>query len=213
MDPIRQKKIAARIPGWTFLILALSLGAAIFPEVCSAFIYDRAAVLRGEVWRLLTGHLVHFGPFHLGYNLVVFCICSFWVERRSMANMGRLLPWMALPISLSLLMRADVIYFGGLSGMACGMLVYLGLCGLNGSRGQRRLSSVVLGVVAVKIALEVSLGTSILFYPAGSASFVNLPGTHVVGSIAAALFFYLSHGGRKSHAPLRPLMPPAWRTD
>ena len=31
---------------------------------------DRAAVSQGQVWRLLTGHLVHLGPYHAMLNIV-----------------------------------------------------------------------------------------------------------------------------------------------
>jgi len=41
------------------------------PTTHSALLYDRTAILRGEWWRLWTGHWVHFSFSHLAWNLAV----------------------------------------------------------------------------------------------------------------------------------------------
>jgi rhomboid family GlyGly-CTERM serine protease len=38
--------------------------------------YQRAPVERGELWRLLTGHLVHADSLHLGWNLVALLVIA-----------------------------------------------------------------------------------------------------------------------------------------
>lgn len=48
----------------TVLLLAFSGDAARF-----ALRYQRSAILNGEIWRLVTGHLVHGNGWHLGLNL------------------------------------------------------------------------------------------------------------------------------------------------
>ncbi len=46
--------------------IVLQAGGA---EVREALAWQRASVAAGEFWRLLSGHLVHLGWSHLGYNL------------------------------------------------------------------------------------------------------------------------------------------------
>lgn len=52
--------------GLAALCLALFAGLSGAP---AALVYDRAAILDGEAWRLLTGHLVHLDRHHLTYNV------------------------------------------------------------------------------------------------------------------------------------------------
>ena len=56
---------------WFTLLLA---GAAVLIYLVAGpapagLLFDRAALANGEVWRLLTGHLVHSDPAHLAWNL------------------------------------------------------------------------------------------------------------------------------------------------
>ena len=44
--------------------------------------YDRAAILHGEVWRLVTGHFVHWSVGHLAWDLLAFAILSAVCMRR-----------------------------------------------------------------------------------------------------------------------------------
>lgn len=48
------------------LMTALTLPGPVLVPVLR---YERSAVLAGQAWRLLTAHLVHFGPMHLLWNL------------------------------------------------------------------------------------------------------------------------------------------------
>ena len=50
----------------TLTILAIMI---LFPWVLEFLRYDRPAILRGEVWRLLSAHIIHLGWSHAGMNL------------------------------------------------------------------------------------------------------------------------------------------------
>src|SRR4051812_25687175 len=47
------------------LIFPLAFAIHLAPGFKAWLIYDRAAILHGELWRLWTGHLVHFSNSHL----------------------------------------------------------------------------------------------------------------------------------------------------
>lgn len=92
----------------TLLLAGASLGG--FAQ------YDRAAILRGEVWRLVTGHFSHWSASHLGYDLFAFVILGAICERRERRLFAATVVATALIVSLFLLaFRPDVETYRGLS--------------------------------------------------------------------------------------------------
>lgn len=81
-----------------WLLAALALLSALLPEgVALQFEYQREAIAQGELWRLLTGHLVHFGGRHAladGLGLLILA----WAVRD--------LAWRWGPLPLLLLISA-----------------------------------------------------------------------------------------------------------
>lgn len=57
-------------PPWSSLLLVVGLAAlyALWGPVPEALVFDRTAIANGEVWRLVTGHLVHADGVHLAAN-------------------------------------------------------------------------------------------------------------------------------------------------
>ncbi len=72
-----------RLPWHTFLLLlfsgALYVVGGPAPE---GWVFDRQAVIRGELWRLMTGHWVHGDTAHLAWNLAALAILGWLTERR-----------------------------------------------------------------------------------------------------------------------------------
>ena len=65
-----------KVSKWhTIIIVAAPLALAAIllqaggAEVREALAYQRTSIAAGEYWRWLSGHLVHLGWSHLGYNL------------------------------------------------------------------------------------------------------------------------------------------------
>ena len=53
--------------GWIFLLLLLG----IFGDVLNPYLqYSRESISSGQVWRLLSGHIVHLGWFHSVINML-----------------------------------------------------------------------------------------------------------------------------------------------
>ncbi|MHC4547135.1 MAG: rhombosortase [Planctomycetota bacterium] len=128
---------------------ALQLGGESF---LLALRYEREAILDGEVWRCLTGHLVHAGWTHLGVNLFVAAVI--------LAVLGRYLRPLAAPLLICL---AGVS--GGLLAFAPGIAWYVGLSGVlhgllgcgalrAGLRKRQRIWLAVVLLLAAKVAWE-----------------------------------------------------------
>lgn len=115
--------------------------------------YDRAAILDGQLWRLLSGHLVHLGLPHLVMNLAGLALIWMLV--------GHLLtPWQwagvavvcGLGVSGGLLaFNPELAWYVGLSGVLHGLLV----CGcLADLRTGRRSAWLLLALVWAKLIWE-----------------------------------------------------------
>lgn len=178
-----------KFPTWTVIILLLSVLVYVLPGAAALFVYDRAGIAKGEVWRLLTSSLVHFTSVHLFYNLIAFGIAGWIIEQRGYRYFLILCTLMALSISSALfVMKPDMHYYGGLSGLACGAVIYLALFGLGEKRLWRRLCLLTLVVVSIKIGIEIFYGQITLPY-GGRQSFMTMPLSHAMGSLVALLFF------------------------
>lgn len=182
----------AVVPWATALIaLAALFTTALDPTDSSALLYVRERLLAGEVWRLWTAHLAHFGFSHLGWNLFVLLPIGAWAERIAP---GRTRLFYALApafIGLALLAGDPSLHrYGGLSGLAAGLVVLLALAQFSGKPGcDRWLGWTLLGAVTLKIAVELVTG---------HAAFANLPTgevrpvplAHLAGALAAALLHF-----------------------
>jgi rhomboid family GlyGly-CTERM serine protease len=189
MDDKKVKGMRLPFPIFTILIIVASVIASFSPEIGAVFILDRSALARGEVWRLLTAHLVHFTPLHFAYNMLAFGLAGWIIEKKSYPGFGALCLLMAVFISfLMLIFEPAMAYYGGLSGIACGSIFYCGLMGLREQRAWRRICLTVVLVVPVKVLLEIYNGASILPYW-GQGQFVTIPISHVTGLLVALLFY------------------------
>ncbi len=184
---ILPKSLTSRFPIWTGLILGLSIISYASPQVSSALIYDRAALFKGEIWRLFTSHLVHFTPLHLFYNLIAFGIAGWIIEYRGYQHFVPLCLLMAFFISVSLMvMKPGMIYYGGLSGLASGAIYYLALLGLRESPPWRLVCILTLFFVPIKILLELEMNQSLFAY---SEPFTIMPISHIIGCLVALVLF------------------------
>lgn len=177
------------------LIALLALGGQ---PVINALRYDRAAILQGELWRLITGNLVHapgnavqwlgysfHGPWHLFLNeLGLFVLVLLCPERLSPAHWLRRLLCLGIGMSLGLLCFApQLAWYVGLSGVIHGLFV-LGLLPLA-----LRKDLVALGCLLYllgKLGFEITMGA-----PVSDEAAIGMPvalASHLWGSIAALLY-------------------------
>jgi rhomboid family GlyGly-CTERM serine protease len=162
--------------------------------------YERGAVLRGEVWRLLSAHLVHLSWAHLWLNAAALPLVAllWWADVRP-AQWA----WMGLLASLGvgvglLVCSPQVAWYVGLSGtvhgwVAAGSVMWL--------RHGRRAGWVGLAALAGKLGWEQMRGalpTSAALI--GGATVVDAHLYGAVGGLVAALVWGARLPGSKPQA-------------
>lgn len=114
--------------GVSFCALVLTY----LPHGLSHFRYDRAALASGEVWRLITAHLVHLNTPHLLFNLLgLWLLCELlWHELPLLHGLG-LLGSAAIGIGALLWwFHPELVWYAGLSGALHGLWAGCALAGL-----------------------------------------------------------------------------------
>lgn len=165
MDPTNAERLRFLRSSWATLLVGVAAAACLaLPQFSDTLLFRRAELASGEYWRLWTGHLVHFGGRHLIADLAVFLVAGTWLESFA--------PWTArgflvlAPAAISaFLYFADphLTFYGGLSGVAVGLLVLLALVQLRRDKLAPRWIWVgVLVLVAVKVALEAFTNTPLV---------------------------------------------------
>jgi len=72
------------IPFFTLTLACIAAGVAVLPPaVAGALEFSREAFARGEVWRVWTAHLTHFGAGHLQWDLFALLLLGAMAEMRS----------------------------------------------------------------------------------------------------------------------------------
>lgn len=187
-------------PVFTFLLVTGSLCLFLLPERAHLFVYDRNRVLTGDIWRLFTGHLVHFSWSHIAYNIVLLAFAGSWLERMNRSQYLWLVTLTVMASSLYfLIMLPDQERYGGLSGLASATVVYLSLYEIRYRRNARLIWYAVLILFAVKVGYEIMLREAIFASP-DSIPFEVVPSVHVAGGLIAAIMFYVFPG---QHLPLK----------
>ncbi|MCC6220584.1 MAG: rhombosortase, partial [Deltaproteobacteria bacterium] len=154
--------MVAGLPIITLSIMALCIWSFFSPETALVFIYSRDAALKGEAWRLLSSHLVHFSNSHLVCNLLAFGAIGAIMEARSHWRFLALSLLSATSIGTALIIfEPTMSYYGGLSGVICSLIFYITLCETQESGSTKTMAKVFLAVLSVKIAFETLTGNSL----------------------------------------------------
>jgi rhomboid family GlyGly-CTERM serine protease len=179
-----QGLILRRIPWLTALLVVVSL--LIYPSdlLRGALLYDRTAILHGELWRLWTGHLVHFTPAHLVADLAIVALAGGLLELRLRKGYPWLLAGTPLIVSLAFLFGLpEMAVYGGLSALGSAMIAALAALGLTGAKGVGPVALAVLLLLCGKIAWETAAATSLLLQWSDQP-FVPVPLAHAAGALA-----------------------------
>lgn len=195
--------VESRQPAAGLIRLGATLGIAgaagvafVWPRLSEAFIYQRADIFAGQVWRLWTGHLVHYTATHLLWDLAVFLAAGLWLEKIA----PRLARWFYLlappAISGALLWGEPALErYAGLSGLGAGLLVLLALVQLRpGTREPRWFWLSVLALVAVKVVVESTTHAPLL--ARFDADVRVVPLAHLAGIGCAVVAFLVA---RRAH--------------
>lgn len=143
-------------PVCTLAFLVSSLLADLTPRASDWLRFERAPIARGEIWRLLTGHLIHEVEQLAVLDLTALALFGVYVERVSRRLLGGVLLVSALVSSLAVFFLTDYERYVGSSALVSGLLVAAALSVLRSSRGGagRLLALTLIALFALKIALE-----------------------------------------------------------
>jgi rhomboid family GlyGly-CTERM serine protease len=158
--------------------------------------FDRAAILHGEIWRLLTGNLVHWSPEHFLLDVGAFLVIGLMYEPAQ----RRQYPWLLLVAALSvglgvLILLPEMSMYRGLSGADSGQFVLALTVEFQLARNERRRwlwLAPTLGVFTLKILSETVTGQ--MFFGTESLGNIGLPTplAHAAGA-TAVLALWISH--------------------
>jgi rhomboid family GlyGly-CTERM serine protease len=150
--------------------------------------YERQEILAGQLWRLVTAHLIHVDFTHLGWNLAGLALVAWLFGREFRAGEWALvLVGSTIAVDLGfLLLEPQLEWYVGFSGVLHGLMA-AGLCAWLW-RSPDSLTALVATVFAAKLAWEHFAGP--LPFTAGS---LDVPVVHqahsygAVGGLAVAL--------------------------
>ena len=167
------------------------LAVQLIPGLAGWLQFDRRAVLDGQWWRMLTGHLTHWDLNHLGWDLLMFVVIGAMVEKLSRPRFVVLCLVSTISISLTVLLgQPDLWVYRGLSGIDTALFVYLACVQLDsawrqGSWGQCILPATLLAGFGGKLLYEVVTGDT-LFVDSQASGFIVVVMAHAVGASAGA---------------------------
>jgi rhomboid family GlyGly-CTERM serine protease len=153
--------ILARLgrPAWPFLAVAAAATAAqLVPGARDALIYDRAALADGELWRIWTGHLVHFGWPHFVADVGLLLIIG-WTIAKEFPRTA----WVGLVLQPPFISAAvywfdpEMGRYAGLSAVNLGLLLLLAARGWTGER-RDWFWPVIVVIYALELGYEIWRG-------------------------------------------------------
>lgn len=183
---------------WAVLFLVPALVVYLLPSVGAAMIYDRSAILAGELWRLLTGHWVHFSASHLFYDVAILGVTTWIIEFRGYRYFPALCFLSALAISLVMLVSLpDMAFYGGLSGIAMASTVYLALHGWREVEPWRGICLCILLLSVGKLVFDASIG-HFTVVNVEDISIAPVPLSHFTGAVSGVVVYLWSTMNRSS---------------
>lgn len=167
------------------ILIITSLALATFSDATSLMLrYDRNAIFQGELWRLLTGNIVHLGWPHTVMNLAGFILIwmIFW---RQLSTTRWLLAIVltSLGVTLGLLLfNPQLHWYVGLSGSLHGLFI-IGI--IRHLQAGYRLEWLLLAALTTKLAWEQFVGAL-----AGTSELAGGPvvvDAHLYGAVSGAI--------------------------
>lgn len=168
---------SGRLPRFTLLLMAICLGLyIILGPAPGSLVFDRAAIVQGEWWRLYTGHLVHSDARHALWNILALGILAALLERRGGRRLGLIGAFGAVAVDLWLWWGQPALqWYCGLSGLLNTMLVVV-LFDLW-SETRRRVVWAIGMVLMAKLVMETVLNQALFTH----TLWPSVPWAHVAG--------------------------------
>lgn len=180
-------------PAGTGACFVAAVVATAWPTAGAWMVGEREALRAGEVWRAWTAHGVHFSWSHLAWSGLLWLVAGGLMERESRRAWAAGVLLIAPLITVAALwLDPQAARYGGLSGLACVPLVWLGLgwAGEAGGGLRRAVGAGVLLAVIAKVAWEFCGGSGVPLLAgvdSGAGAVRSAPWAHVAGATAGFL--------------------------
>lgn len=192
------QRIVGHCP-WTLSIAALAIIAtaawlAAGTSMIEYLAADADAVRHGQIWRLLTGPLVHATFDHLLWDISVLCMLGIACERR----MARTWPpvvfaGLTIPTAVVILIHPDLTFYYGTSGLTYALMAAI-VCRELMVVGPRWYLGLAGAALAFKVVRD-TVTTSAIFMPTElGATVAKVPMAHVSGALIGALVVAIQLG-------------------
>lgn len=178
---------------WMFLLVAVGAALLQFSRpLQDFFVYSRVAIQEGHYFVLWTGHVVHFGWKHVIVDAGLFVIIGYFIR---LSYLEQLVTFALMPAFIGLGMyfsEPSLGFYGGLSGVNVGFLVYLCLRSWIADGQRNWFWPTILLLHAVELGFEYMTGG----HGGGTIDF-NRPNisiatsAHVFGVIYGFLWFFV----------------------
>lgn len=161
------------------------------PHASTLLQFDRAALVRGHLWRLVTCHFVHFNASHVLWDVAAFALLAGLLPRLSMRSWSALLGSSALVISAGVcLLQPQFEFYRGLSGLDCALFGAVVTFRTREAFCKRdRIALVIASIAALgfvaKCLFELATETSAFV---ASGAFTPVPLAHLLGGVCGAAF-------------------------
>jgi rhomboid family GlyGly-CTERM serine protease len=171
----QEETLQVRMRGLPWLTLTLGTLVVASVPFATSLDYDRTAILHGQLWRIVTGHFVHWSPAHLRWDLIAFLALGAVCERRGARVLfGVVVAATACMVSMILLLAVpDVVAYRGLSAIDSALWLWVAAV-----IADRRLTLALVLLFCAKLMIELSTGASLFV-----TSITILPSVHLAGAV------------------------------
>lgn len=186
-----------KVPYITLSICALSLVFQFFPNLIAFFEWESSNIRQGEIWRIFSGHLTHWTPNHLVWDLIVFAFLGSIIERSSRSIILALFLATSILSHFALTYASDFQIYRGLSAIDTALFTQA-LFILSKNSLHRYsftlLAASIFGYIALIVKLLLEYGQEEPIFASSLGSNVSVATvTHIAGLVSALLIqaFYI----------------------
>ena len=185
------------LPRWTSAAVALGLvlAAAAASLLPGPFLLEREALAGGQIWRLWTGHLVHFTSGHFLLDVGAGAILLLFMRSRGAALI--LPPIVGLGV---LALRPDITSYAGLSGVLHGLTVLAAVDLARTTHGLERWAAAGLLTGVIAKSLFEGLANASIFTSTVAMGGETVYVAHLVGVLSGLVLAAIG-GLAKVQAP------------
>ena len=189
---------------WLLAVVAAIVWCS--PKLTGLLQFDRAAVTRGELWRLATGSLAHWSFGHLAWDLAAFIALGVACVRRCPRAAAWTLACGSLAIGAAVwFWQPHLSTYRGMSGLDAALFALLAVDLLMGTtlHAVRAACAAVLLCFLAKLDFELMSGRS-FFVDSAAAGFVPVPLAHAVGAAVGGVIAVFASQAKDSNRRVIP---------